>query len=248
MKYKKIIFLIIIFMMFCGSSFMIGYTYSRFITNFVQKGEAEIANTIANYNREGLFLKSKDGSENKLTLDHSNSQIIVNDIQPEDVISYYFSISNYNNNLENEVYLKVTITFSAYLRIKDENSANGFSTLYIDASKKYIDPMDLLVNSTINLKRDAKVSEHQNSVNGIDISYDASATSINYNLENLFIYNDGDKVIHSTGFYLLPYQVERMLKEFKLTIGVPGQVDEVDKYAGAQIILDINFKFEQEVI
>ena len=89
---------------------------------------AEIADAITRYECERLLLVSSD-EKTTITIDEDSEQIEIRDIQKEDEIDFYFSVSDTDGRLHNEVYLRVMITFTVRLEMicGEKRKRTGFS-------------------------------------------------------------------------------------------------------------------------
>lgn len=67
-------------------------TFSRFYSETASENGAQVATAVAHYGRERLSLVS-DGEETPIIIENDSKQIEIGDIQPEDEIKFYFSVS-----------------------------------------------------------------------------------------------------------------------------------------------------------
>lgn len=227
--------LLLIICIVCG-----GITFARFREAFIENAGAQVANAVAHYARNGLYRTSDEGSV-IVPIDQNSSRISVSDIQPEDVIDFYFSVTDTYGNLKNQVPLRIEISFSVCLRIRTDDK---LSDMYAQAGETYSSD-NLLVNSQVLFYKDAYFADHGNASNGIDVLPDNTLSSTDFSGELLFVANDGERIVHSTGFYFAPAGDAATAKSFRLSVKVPGQADNVDTYAGAQIIIDLSVAVEQ---
>lgn len=220
-------------------------TFSRFYSKMASENGAQVANAVAHYRRERLLLVS-DGVETPIIIENNSKQIEIGDIQPEDEIKFYFSVSDTDGNLHNEVYLRVTIAFSVRLEMIGEGKRKriGFS-----AGEDYSS------SSTDQRGADLKFQRDVGTGTFIDVAYEESLKETDYSGEQLYIKEEMvsasddaeeyESYIHMTGFYLSPYSGEVQAENYCLSFKLPGQADSVEAYAGARLYIDFDITAEQ---
>ncbi len=152
-------------------------TFSRFYSKMASENGAQVANAVAHYRRERLLLVS-DGVETPIIIENNSKQIEIGDIQPEDEIKFYFSVSDTDGNLHNEVYLRVTIAFSVRLEMIGEGKRKriGFS-----AGEDYSS------SSTDQRGADLKFQRDVGTGTFIDVAYEESLKETDYSGKYLHI-------------------------------------------------------------
>ncbi len=220
-------------------------TFSRFYSKMASENGAQVANAVAHYRRERLLLVS-DGVETPIIIENNSKQIEIGDIQPEDEIKFYFSVSDTDGNLHNEVYLRVTIAFSVRLEMIGEGKRKriGFS-----AGEDYSS------SSTDQRGADLKFQRDVGTGTFIDVAYEESLKETDYSGKYLHIEGETvsasddaegyDSYVHTTGFYLSPYSGEVQEENYCLSFKLPGQADSVEAYAGARLYIDFDITAEQ---
>ncbi len=247
MKKKKIILLSILFFMIvlyvCGFS----VTFSRYTEQFIDESGARVPNVIANYHRESLIRTSINGEREDISINNDNSQIIVNDIKPQDTIDYKFSISNQDGELKNETLLKVTFSFSSFLRKRSQGSSEykdyyvNMLTDYTGGSSSSFDP--LLINSDI---RFYMFDENDNRQEKFA---DENLTGVDYSCDKIYVTSSDigatTVINHQIGFYLDIANNNLETYVFELSIKIPGQADKPENYVGAQYVINLGVEAEQ---
>lgn len=220
-------------------------TFSRFYAKMSSENGAEIADAIAHYERERLLLVSGD-EETTITIDEDSEQIEIGDIQPEDEIDFYFSVSDTDGKLHNEVYLRVTITFTVRLEMVggEKRKRTGFS-----AGEDYSSSSTAQRGADLKFQRDVGTGAF------VDVPYEPSLTDTDYSGQQLYIKEETvsasddaeayTSYVHTTGFYLPPYSGEIQEKNYCLSFRLPGQAEEVDAYAEARLYIDFDITAEQ---
>ena len=223
-------------------------TFSRFYSEVASENGAQVATAVAHYGRERLSLVS-DGVETPIIIENDSKQIEIGDIQPEDEIKFYFSVSDTDGTLHNEVYLRVTIAFTVRLEMigEEKRKRTGFS-----AGKDYSGE-DYSSSSTewgadLKFQRDIETG-------GVDVPHGSSLEGTDYNGNELYIKeemvsasDDAEaytSYVHTAGFYLPPYSGSVQEKNYCLSFRLPGQADVVDAYAGARLYIDFDITAEQ---
>lgn len=243
MKFHKIIALSALAVVIVAYCVGLGITFARYRDDFTGNGNATVATPLAKYNRDGMFRTSSTGEVVTISLDGDSSVVTVSDIQPEDKLDFYFSVSDTDGSVKNEVLLRVVVKFNVALRMK---SSDGNSVYYyIDARQEYSDNTDMLVNSSVRLYRDVIVSNHGAPVNGVDVLPNNEITDVDYSSQWLFVEQDGGVFNHKVGFFLHPAGNVGKSNTFRLSVNVPGQAELVDKYAGAQLVISVEILAEQ---
>lgn len=246
MKKKKIILLSILFFMIvlyvCGFS----VTFSRYTEQFISESNVGLPNIVVNYHRDSLFRISEDNKKEEIILNQTDDKIVINDITPLDTIDYKFSISNQDGEKKNEVLMKVTITFSSYLKIRktiDSTEKEGtvsFENYYISMLEDYTgDGAGLLINS------DIRFFAFDSDGNSIEKFADNGISEVDYSCNKILVEDTTTKYNHKIGFYLDLAANKSQVNTFELSFKIPGQAAIADKYIGAQYIIDLDVEAEQ---
>lgn len=258
MKIKKSVRYVclgLIFSLLCGSVFFGSQSFAKYLEEYKNQQEAGVAVPIAQFFRGRVTRTEIDGDVYYYDMDEVNETNTFTNIQPEDVIDYYFHISNTDiKGNANEVLLKVTVSVRVYLRRMFETlqfDAYG-EPLDVDADDKiyFIVGNEFLVGSNFEDQTDMKnanmlfLTSKENYVTESYYKFDnyepmgrntatdfSQLTNAQYIAGNAMVItgtgvgNNQPPYYHKTGFYLDPSSPTEYHKGYLVRITIPEQSD-----------------------
>lgn len=273
MKIKKSVRYVclgLIFAMLCGSVFFGSRSFAKYLEEYKNQQEAGVAVPIAQYFRGRITRTEIDGDFFIYDINQVNTTNQITDIQPEDIIDYYFHISNTDlKGNVNEVLLKVTISVRVYLKRMYESSGG------VDPEEKvyFIVGNEYLVGSDFTDQTDMKnanmlfLTAKDNNVSESYYKFDNYSpmqrdTSTDFNPLTPSQYVAGNEMVvigsgvnnnvapyyHQTGFYLDPTEQANYHKGFLVRITIPEQADsDISKFVDGRLFIEVDIDAEQVV-
>ena len=117
MKIKKSVRYVclgLIFAMLCGSVLFGSRSFAKYLEEYKNQQEAGVASPVVVYTRYALT-RTTSSMPHTYEINNNETSFVINDVQPKDELSYYFSVKSNDNVVSNEVLLKVTVSFNVYM-------------------------------------------------------------------------------------------------------------------------------------
>lgn len=215
-----------------------GVTFSRFYDDFENKGNVRVAQPVAKITSSAVYRTDKDGNRETIDIDSNSSLITVKDVEPEDVIDYYFSITDTSGTLHNEVYLKVDLSVGVKLEMLQQGGAK--TTEYFKGWHTYGDEDGIKSGGRLEIYR-VSGGESQIQPNA------SGSTEIDYTGYTLFIDENAEdgSIANKTGLYITPNEGTAKVYSYHVRFVLPKQNEETQKYVGAKLYMDIDMLAEQ---
>lgn len=239
-KAISVILVLIIAVLTIGSTI----TFARFYGKYENKNDnVKIASAVMKTEVNHVW-REREGVEDSKTFakfDKNSGTVTLSDVEPEDTIAYYFTVTGMGENKTNEVNMKVTVSITVRLETIARDGG-GNSVDYFAGWKRYGENgVDDGVKNGGYLQifrgaKDEKPSEiHESSAGGTEVDYTGNS---------LLVTNDNLVTTNKTGFIM---RADDAVKEYPYHIifKLPRQNSETENYAGARVFFDVQAVAEQ---
>ena len=258
----------LIIAMLCGSIFFGSQSFAKYLEEYKNQQEAGVASPIAQYFRGRITRTEIDGDFFIYDINQVNTTNQISDIQPEDIIDYYFHISNTDiSGNVNEVLLKVTISVRVYLKRMYESSSgvDPEDKVYFIVGNEYlvgsdfVDQIDMKnANMLFLTAKDNNVSESYYKFDNYSPMQRNTDTDFKKLTNSQYVAGNEMVVIgsgsnsneapyyHQTGFYLDPIEQANFHKGFLVRITIPEQADsDISKFVDGRLFIEVDIDAEQ---
>lgn len=256
----KILTLFLVFVITCGFLFSAFVSFSSYKDSFQTNNQSKVALAVVQYHRGRLVRTSVNNEVYEYALtdqDDANTTFMFDDIQPKDIIDYYFYLDSFNDFYKNEVMLKITMNVSVYLKrlkeeVNDENSKSYFvvGNTYM-VGDDFNNQTDMKnANLTFFYSKSNYATFDKSDYYSMPRDYamdNQSLTDEQYKEGNrlaVFQTNNENGVWHKTGFYLNPKE-QNIQKSYLLKITLPEQNESSENYVNGRLFIDISIDAQQ---
>lgn len=104
-------------------------TFARFYGDYEKKNEVRVAGAVAKLQTDSIYRTDTEGTRISVSFDPTSDSAVIKDVEPEDVIDYYFTVTGADGKKENEVSLNVTVCVSVRLEMISSGKT-GVETYY----------------------------------------------------------------------------------------------------------------------
>lgn len=227
-------FLVLTIFVFFGTA-----TFAKFYGDYEKKTESvKIADAVMKIEINSVY--RYDSQKNKITaaINKNSDTVTVNDVEPEDEIECYFTVSGADANRVNEVTMNAVLSISVRLEtIKID--ANGKNVDYFAGWKQYSAEDGVKDGGYLSIYHGAETDSEKQ----IRPS-EAASSEIDYKGNRLLVVTENSAIINKTG---LTMGADDAKKEYAyhLKFKLPKQNSEKENYAGARVYFDIRAVAEQ---
>lgn len=215
-------------------------TFAKYREDFSHEGNnGHVASTVAKLDFKAIYRTDSEGNKERIAFDRDEQTITVKDVEPQDVIDYYFSISDADGASRNEVLLQITLAITVRLEMIFSGE-NSVSKAYFEGWKTYSDSADVKNGGYLQIFRG---NDEQNESQIRPSSGESS--EVDYTGYTLHVDKSGDEIVNKTGFYLQPYSQAVSEHVYHVSFTLPKQSSDTENYAGARLYFDINMACEQ---
>lgn len=215
-------------------------TFAKYRDDFNQNGnDAYVASTVARLGFKEIYRTDSEGNKERVAFDRNEETVTVKDVEPQDIIDYYFVISDADGTSKNEVLLQVTLAITVRLEMIFTDS-NSVGNEYFEGWKAYSDEDGVKNGGYLQISRG---NDKQNESQVRPSSSDSG--EVDYTGYTLCIEQNGDEIVNKTGFYLQPYNQAVSENVYHVSFTLPKQNSDTENYAGARLYFDINMTCEQ---
>ena len=215
-------------------------TFARYRNDFNHEGNnAHVASMVAKLDFKSVYRTDSEGNKERIAFDRNEKTITVKDVEPQDVIDYYFVISDADGASRNEVLLQITLAIAVRLEMIYANE-NSVGKEYFEGWKAYSESDGVKNGGYLQIFRgndEQNESQIRPSASGSD--------GVDYTGYTLHVENDGERIVNKTGIYLQPYDQAVSEHVYHVSFTLPKQSSDAENYAGARLYFDINMDCEQ---
>lgn len=220
-------------------------TFARFYGDYEKKTDSvKIADAVMKLGVDSIYRVDSQKNRVSQSFNKTANEITIYDVEPEDEIEYYFTISGADKDRINEVAMNVTLSVTVRLETISAN-ASGTSTV----SGKRVDYFGgwTTYGSSDGVKDGGylKIYHGSEADSPKDIRPPENmGTEVDFNGKSLLIENSGNTIVNKTGFKM---KTEDETKEYSyhLKFKLPKQNSDKDNYAGAKVFIDVQVVAEQ---
>lgn len=233
------LFSIILFLVLIISAVGGTLTFARFYGDYEKKTDSvKIADAVMKLGVDSIYRVDSQKNRVSQSFNKTANEITIYDVEPEDEIEYYFTISGADKNRINEVVMNVTLSVTVRLETisagrigKQVDYFGGWTTYGADDGVKDGAYLRIYHGSEADSAKDIRPSENM----GTEVDFDG---------KSLLIENSGNTIVNKTGFKM---KTDDETKEYSyhLKFKLPKQNSDKDNYAGAKVFIDVQVVAEQ---
>lgn len=215
-------------------------TFAKYREDFAHEGNnGHVASTVAKLDFKAIYRTDSEGNKERVAFDRNEGTVTVKDVEPQDVIDYYFVISDADGAVRNEVLLQITLSITARLEMIFSDSEE-VGKEYFEGWKEYSETDGAKDGGYLRIFRG---NDEQNESQIRPSSSDSS--EVDYTGYTLHVEKNGNEAVNKTGFYLQPYSQAVSEHVYHVSFTLPKQSSDTENYADARIYFDINMECEQ---
>ena len=214
-------------------------TFSRFYKEYENKiNSVKVADAVMKLGVDSIYRVDSQNKRVSQSFNKTANEITIYDVEPEDEIEYYFTISGADKNRINEVAMNVTLSVTVRLETisaerigKQVDYFGGWTTYGADDGVKDGAYLRIYHGSEADSAKDIRPSENM-------------GTEVDFNGKSLLIENSANTIVNKTGFKM---RTDDETKEYSyhLKFKLPKQNSDKDNYAGARVYVDVQVVAEQ---
>ena len=213
-------------------------TFARFYGDYEKKNEVRVAGAMAKLQTDSIYRTDTEGSRITVAFDPTSDSAVIKDVEPEDVIDYYFTIAGADGKKENEVTLNVTLSISVRLEMLTPGGKDTESYYFAG----WADYTDDGVRSGANLQLyHGAEGENQTDIRpskdgGEDVDYTGNRLAVTVGEDGV--------TVNKTGLVMAADDAKKDYA-YHLRFKLPEQSKDTESYAGAKVYFDISILAEQ---
>ena len=233
------LFSIILFLVLIISAVGGTLTFARFYGDYEKKTDSvKIADAVMKIEVDSIYRTDWQKNRVSLSFNKKASEVTIYDVEPEDEIEYYFTVSGADEKRINEVAMNVTLSITVRLETisaerigKQVDYFGGWTTYGADDGVKDGAYLRIYHGSEADSAKDIRPSENM-------------GTEVDFNGKSLLIENSANTIVNKTGFKM---RTDDEMKEYSyhLKFKLPKQNSDKDNYAGAKVFIDVQVVAEQ---
>lgn len=221
-------------------------TFSRFYKEYGNKIDSvKVADAVMKLGVDSIYRVDSQKNRVSQSFNKTANEITIYDVEPEDEIEYYFTISGADKNRINEVAMNVTLSVTVRLETISANASGtstvsgkrvdyfgGWTSYGTDDGVKDGGYLRIYHGSEADSPKDIRPSEN-------------TGTEVDFKGNSLLIEKDGDTIVNKTGFTM---RADDEIKEYSyhLKFTLPKQGSQKENYtAGARVYIDVQVVAEQ---
>ena len=203
-------------------------TYSKFYSDF-EKGanDIKIADAIAAINVNSIY-----------RTDVLNNRVTLNDIEPEDEIEYYFTVTGIDGKRSNEVTMNVTLSITVRLETI-ASDGSGKQTNYFGGWTTYTDQDGIKDGAYLKIYHGSETDSARDILPSMDHN-----NEIDFTGNRLSIIETTQSIVNKMGFVMAADDNKKEYP-YHLVFTLPRQSTGAENYAGARVYFDIQAVAEQ---
>ena len=233
------LFSIILFLVLIISAVGGTLTFARFYGDYEKKTDSvKIADAVMKIEVDSIYRTDSQKNRVSQSFNKKASEVTIYDVEPEDEIEYYFTVSGVDEKRINEVSMNATLSVTVRLETisaerigKQVDYFGGWTTYGADDGVKDGAYLRIYHGSEADSAKDIRPSENM-------------GTEVDFNGKSLLIENSGNTIVNKTGFTM---RTDDETKEYSyhLKFKLPKQNSDKDNYAGAKVFIDVQVVAEQ---
>lgn len=233
------LFSIILFLVLIISAVGGTLTFARFYGDYEKKTDSvKIADAVMKLGVDSIYRVDSQKNRVSQSFNKTANEITIYDVEPEDEIEYYFTISGADKNRINEVAMNVTLSVTVRLETisagrigRQVDYFGGWTTYGADDGVKDGGYLRIYHGSEADSAKDIRPSENM-------------GTEVDFNGKSLLIENSENTIVNKTGIKM---RTDDETKEYSyhLKFKLPKQNSDKDNYAGAKVFIDAQVVAEQ---
>ena len=237
---KLLPIILILIMIICAVGGTV--TFAKFYGDFEKKNETvKIADAVMKIEVNSIYRTDSQGNKVSASFNKNATTVTLSDIEPEDEIEYYFTVSGIDGRRVNEVSMNAVLSVAVRLEtIAAETNANVAKNVdYFAGWKQYAPADGVKDGGYLRIYHGSETDTEQ------DIRPSGTGSSeIDYKGNSLLVAETTDGIVNKTGFTM---NADDDVKEYSYHIRftVPKQNSEKENYAGARVYFDIQAVAEQ---
>lgn len=212
-------------------------TFARFYGDYEKKSEVRVAGAVAKLKTNSIYRTDIEGSRISVSFDPASDSAVIKDVEPEDVIDYYFTISGADGKKENEVSLNVTVCISVRLEMITADN-NEVETYYFAGWAAYDDGVrsgaSLMLYHGAEGENETDIRPSKDGGEEVDYTGNRLAVAV----------GEGGATINKVGLVMAADDVKKDYA-YHLRFKLPEQSKDTESYAGAKVYFDISILAEQ---
>ena len=211
-------------------------TFSRFSDGYRRDDEgAKPADAIAKVEVNAVYRKAQ-GVRTSAAFDKKADTVTLYDVEPEDEIEYYFTVSGIDGTRSNEVTMNVTLNISVRLE-----------TIATDGTGKHTDYFAGWTRYEGGIKDNGylRVYHGGESDSSREIRLSSSGSQeVDYTGNTLAVVTTAESTVNKTGLVMAADDAKKEYA-YHLVFALPRQNAEKESYAGARVYFEIQSVAEQ---
>lgn len=217
-------------------------TFAKFYGDYEKKNEtAKIADAVMKIEVNSVYRTDSQGSKVSAIFNKNATTVTLYDIEPEDEIEYYFTVTGVDGKRVNEVSMNVVLTVAVRLEtIAVGADGKGIKNVDYFAGWKQYAPAD-------GVKDGGHLRVYHGSETDTEQDILPSRTGISevdYKGNSLLVTESADGITNKTGF-VMKADDDKKEYSYHLRFTVPRQNSEKEHYAGARVYFEIQAVAEQ---
>lgn len=233
------LFSIILFLVLIISAVGGTLTFARFYGDYEKKTDSvKIADAVMKIEVDSIYRIDSQKNRVSQSFNKKASEVTIYDVEPEDEIEYYFTVSGVDEKRINEVSMNATLSVTVRLETisaerigKQVDYFGGWTTYGADDGVKDGAYLRIYHGSEADSAKDIRPSENM-------------GTEVDFNGKSLLIENSENTIVNKTGIKM---RTDDETKEYSyhLKFKLPKQNSDKDNYAGAKVFIDVQVVAEQ---
>lgn len=220
-------------------------TFARFYGDYEKKTDSvKIADAVMKIEVDSIYRTDSQKNRVSQSFNKKASEVTIYDVEPEDEIEYYFTVSGADEKRINEVSMNATLSVTVRLETISANASGtstvsgkrvdyfgGWTTYGADDGVKDGAYLRIYHGSEADSAKDIRPSENM-------------GTEVDFNGKSLLIENSENTIVNKTGIKM---RTDDETKEYSyhLKFKLPKQNSDKDNYAGAKVFIDVQVVAEQ---
>lgn len=214
-------------------------TFARFYGEYEKKKEAGVAVVVAKLETNSVYRTDSEGMRISVAFDPTSESTSVKDVEPEDVIDYYFTITGADGRKENEVSMKVTLVIRVRLEMIIPGE-NVIRTCYFAGWKNYTAADGVRSGGSLKLYHGAEGENETDIRPSI-----GGGEEVDFSGNKLSVSNNADGSIDNKTGLLMTADDDKKDHAYHIRFRLPEQSSVTESYAGAKVYFDIGIIAEQ---
>ena len=221
-------------------------TFARFYGDYEKKTDSvKIADAVMKIEVDSIYRTDSKDNRVSQSFNKKANEVTIYDVEPEDEIEYYFTVSGADEKRINEVSMNATLSVTVRLETISANVNGagsisgkrvdyfgGWTTYGTDDGVKDGGYLRIYHGSETDSAKDIRPSGN-------------TGTEVDFKGNILLIEKDGDTIVNKTGFTM---RADDEIKEYSyhLKFTLPKQGSQKENYtAGARVYIDVQVVAEQ---